>query len=63
MWLYLLSFGLGFTFRHWLEQPAYTEDALLQAEAITKKNEFLINWITHQKELKKQTRIQLIDDM
>lgn len=57
MWLYVLVFGAGFMLRHVMDAPNYTEDAVVQAEAIVEKNTYLLSWIEEQKRLKKERTI------
>lgn len=59
MWLYIGAFVLGFATRQWLDRPTSLEDTLAQTEAIAKKNEYLLEWIRQQKELRAQKNIKL----
>lgn len=59
MWLYIGAFVLGFATRQWLDQPNRLEDTLAQTEAVVKKNEYLLEWIRQQKELRAQKNVKL----
>lgn len=58
MWLYIGAFVLGFATRQWLDQPIRLEDTLAQTEAVVKKNEYLLEWIRQQKELRAQKNVK-----